>query len=221
MKSLVRIAVAARSSPLSRAQVQEVFDELSAVEEVEFDPMWIDTRGDRDLTTSLKEMGKTDFFTREIDEMILANGCRIAIHSAKDLPDPLPIGLQVVALTRGVDASDALVLRENATLEMLPQRARIGVSSARREQHLKSLRADLQCVDIRGPIGMRLSFLDQGIVDGVIVAEAALIRLKLTHRNRIRLVCETAPLQGQLAVIARDDDEEMKHLFAPIDVRKK
>jgi hydroxymethylbilane synthase len=210
------IIVAARASSLSRAQVQEVLNEFPAEQ---FECLYLETTGDKDLTTSLRTLDKTNFFTKEIDALQLAGKCRISIHSAKDLPDPLPSGLMLIALTRGQDSSDALVLRENETLLSLKKNAAIGTSSERREQAIRALREDFICVDIRGSIDKRLSLLDAQAVDGVVVAEAALIRLQLTHRNRIRLPGSTAPLQGKLAVLARSDDAEMRSLFARIDSR--
>ena len=173
----------------------------------------------KDLKTSLRTLEKTDFFTKEIDALQLSGHCRISIHSAKDLPEPLPKGLVLAALTKGMDPSDVIVLRDQETVQSLLFRAKIGTSSARREQNIKSLRSDLQCVDIRGDILTRLALLDQGHVDGVVMAEAALIRLKLTQRNRILLPGEKAPLQGQLAVLALENDEEMQTLFSSIDIR--
>jgi hydroxymethylbilane synthase len=215
------IEVGARGSPLSRAQLDEVLHELLQYNaKVTFHPIWVETRGDKDQKTSLRTLERSDFFTHEIDTLQLARGCRIAIHSAKDLPDPLPKGLTLVALTRGVDPSDALVLRDHQTLENLPLKAKIGTSSLRREKNILELRPDLISVDIRGDIHTRLALLDQGIVDGVVVAEAALIRLKLTHRTHIPLCGERAPLQGQLAVVAGQGDEEMCQLFRCIDRRE-
>lgn len=209
------IKVGARDSKLSRAQVEEILRELLAFHpHVVFDPIWMKTTGDHDLKTSLKTLGKTDFFTKELDEKLLSRDIQIAIHSAKDLPDPLPSGLKVVALTRGVDPSDSLVFNEAE----LPQGARIGTSSQRREEMLLKWRPDLKCVDIRGTIDHRLSLLDRGDLEGLVVAEAALIRLKLTHRKRMPLDGDTAFLQGRLAVVARDDDAQMEELFSCLHV---
>jgi hydroxymethylbilane synthase len=85
---------------------------------------------------------------------------------------------------------------------------------------LRKWRPDLQCVDIRGNIEARLKLLDDGHLDGVVIAEAALIRLGLTHRTRMKLSGPAAYLQGQLAIVAREEDEEMADLFASVDVRK-
>ncbi len=208
------ITVGARESPLSKKQVEEVLrDLLLHHPTVEFVPLYTKTYGDLDRTTSLRVLGKTNFFTREIDEMQLQGKCRISIHSAKDLPDPLRKGLVCVALTQGIDPSDSLVLKEGACFEELPKGARIGTSSLRREEMLKKLRDDWIFIDIRGTIEERLTQLRQGLVDGVVIAEAALIRLELTALNRIRLSGETTPLQGRLAVIAREGDQEMRELF--------
>src|SRR5262249_52760384 len=146
-------------------------------------------------------------------EMLLEGRCRIAIHSAKDLPDPLPRGITMVALTEGLDPTDVLVLKEGQSLSSLPFGAIIATSSERREKAVKQLRPDFRFIDLRGTIAERLMQLDQGLANGVVVAEAALIRLGLTHLNRVKLPGFSASLQGQLAVTARTGDEEMRRLF--------
>lgn len=177
---------------------------------------WVETVGDRDLKTSLRTLDRTDFFTRELDQLLLQNKIRLAIHSAKDLPEPLPEGLAIAALTRGVDARDALVLRSGETLATLPPCAVIATSSARREEVVRQLRPDLRFIDLRGTIGARLAKLETGEADGIVVAEAALIRLRLTHLNRIFLPGPTAPLQGRLALVVRKDDVELQNLLSAV-----
>ncbi len=206
------ITVGARGSKLSQAQVWEVEQELKVhYPEISFNPTWVTTAGDNDRTTSLRTLEKTDFFTKEIDELQLNGAFRISIHSAKDLPEPLRKGLKIVALTKGLDSSDVLVYQE------LPFEARIATSSLRREHNIRAWRPDLRCVDIRGTIEERLSLLDSGQVDGVVMAEAALIRLELTHRQRLKIPGETAPLQGKLAIIVLETDIEMESLFYRIN----
>ena len=203
------ISVGGRNSLLSRKQVEEVFNEL----EIAYEPIWMETMGDLDQKQSLRTLDKTNFFTKELDEALLAGKFRVAIHSAKDLPDPLPKGIEVVALTKGLDPSDALVLREGETLK---EGMVIGTSSARREESVGKLMGGLIFVDIRGTIRQRLDRLYEGKIDGVVVAEAALIRLGLTSLNRVKLLGQTAPLQGRLVVLARTGDEAMRTLFTPI-----
>jgi len=206
------IKVGARDSPLSRVQVQEIGNECQEHHpHTVLVPTFVRTYGDLDRHTSLRTLDKTDFFTREIDQMVLQQQVRLGIHSAKDLPHPLPQGLRCVALTPGIDPSDALVLRQQAPL--LPGSV-VATSSLHREQAVSALYPGIHFVDLRGTIGERLQKLEMGEVDGVVIAEAALIRLHLTHLPRVRLPGPTTPLQGRLAVLAAESDEEMQHLFS-------
>lgn len=209
------ISIGARSSPLSQAQIQEVLAELRIYHPgVQFQIELISTSGDLDQKSSLRTMEKSDFFTKEIDAAVLSGRCRIGIHSAKDLPEPIPQGLSVICLTKGIDPSDSLVLRSGETWDTLPSGAIIATSSVRREEVIKSLRSDLRFIDLRGTIHQRLDKLLTGESDGVVVAEAALIRLKLTHLNRIKLPGATVPGQGQLAIVSRSEDVEMTQMFS-------
>ena len=208
----MEIVVGARSSPLSRKQVEEAEIELRAFyPHVVFHPIFVETIGDKDKVTSLRSLDKTDFFTREIDEMLIKGTCRMGIHSAKDLPNPMLSGLKLGALTRGIDPADVLVIKETFSEEGI-----VATSSARREEAVRILFPHTHFVDIRGTIQERLNRLFHGEVDGVVVAEAALIRLGLTHLTRVRLPGETAPLQGKLAFVIREDDHELAALLAVV-----
>lgn len=216
------ITVGARSSPLSKVQVNEVYQEiLQSHPHLEFEHIFIETTGDKDRETSLRQLDKTDFFTKEIDHLLLTGQCRLAIHSAKDLPEPLPQGLTIAAITKGVDPSDVLVLRPGVTLDQLSFTSIIATSSKRREEQVRMLKPNLSFCDVRGTIGERLALLDKNQVDGVVIAEAALIRLGLTHLNRIRLPGGNVPYQGQLALVCRLEDKEILEIFRCLDDRKK
>lgn len=201
----MKITAAARSSPLSRAQVTEIPFNL--------DVTFVETVGDIDQKTSLRSLGKTDFFTREVDELVLNGSCRIGIHSAKDLPEPLTKGLTIAALTLGVDSSDSLVI------EREPVKV-VATSSERRELAVREVLPDVEFIDLRGTIQQRLDKLKRGEADAAVIAEAAFIRLNLTHLKRVKLPGETVPLQGQLAITCREDDKEMLDLFKSLDTRK-
>jgi hydroxymethylbilane synthase len=212
--SFSEITVGARGSKLSQAQVWEVHRELLQHHpHIQFKPTWVVTMGDKDKKTSLRDLDKTDFFTREVDQQQLKKEFRISIHSAKDLPEPLAPGLKIIALTKGVDSSDVLIYNQT-----LPTNALIATSSHRREQNLREWKKELRFTDIRGTIEERLAILDRGEVDGVVMAEAALIRLGFMHRKRMPIPGETAPLQGRLAVIALSTDHEMEKLFSCLNV---
>jgi hydroxymethylbilane synthase len=216
----IQLLAAARSSPLSKAQVKEIQNALLLHHpEIEILTTYLETVGDRDQTTSLRSLDKTDFFTKEIDLLLQEKKARIGIHSAKDLPDPLAAGLTTVALTTGLTGADALVIRPGYLFEALPSGSIIATSSMRREETVKKLRPDLRFVDIRGTIEQRLAKLTSQEVDGVVIAEAALLRLAFHHLNRIILPGATVAGQGQLAVVARADDHEMKVIFSCLDCR--
>lgn len=209
------VSIGARGSNLSKAQVWEVLRELQVFHpSVTFEPMWITTKGDKDLNTSLRHMENSNFFTKEIDELQLAGLFRLSMHSAKDLPEPLPDGLTMVCLSKGLDPSDSLV--QSATFT---EKGKIATSSLRREKTVLKLYPEAQIVDIRGTIEQRLAHLERGEIEGLVVAECALIRLGLTSLCRTTLPGPVATHQGQLAVIAQSDDAEMKELFSCIDSR--
>ena len=206
----MHIRVASRKSPLALKQVEEIFRGLP---HLTYSLTAIDTMGDLDKLTSLRTLEKTDFFTRELDALLLAGAADIAIHSAKDLPDPLPQGLEVIALTACIDPRDSLVFKT-----MLPENPLVATSSKRREEAVLELIKKARFCDIRGTISERLEALGKD-VDAVVIAEAALIRLNLTHLSRFYLPGETAACKGQLAVVARTDHQILHPLFSPIDVR--
>jgi len=208
------IKIAARSSKLSLVQVDEVLKEIKITyPEIEFEITSLETIGDRDQKTSLRVLGSTNFFTKEIDECVLDKTVSLGIHSAKDLPSPLPSGLEVFAMTKGLCSSDCLVLRDNETIDSLEKGAKIGCSSEKRESYIKYIRADLQSVDIRGTIEKRLDLLNHGFCDGLIIASCALLRLNLQHINKIKLSLATTKNQGRLAIVGRCDDTTLKEII--------
>lgn len=217
---MLTIKVAARDSRLSKCQVVEVFNELKHYHpHIIFEPHFIKTTGDLDQTTSLMYMDKTDFFTKEVDQLISSGQCDVGIHSAKDLPKDLPSDLCIYAITKGLDSSDSLVFRLGDTLQTLPFQAKIGVSSLRRIEMIKALRNDFQPIDIRGTIEQRLDLLSKKVIDAAVIAEAALIRLGLTSLPRYVFQEKTAPLQGRLGIVGRLDNQLMHHVFKDLCAR--
>ncbi len=205
------ITVAARSSPLSRAQVREVEVLLQRFDpRISLNPIWLDAYGDRDQVTSLRDLPPSDFFTRDIDACVQCHQARLAIHSAKDLPPECPEGLVVAGLTPCLDPRDALVLREG--LGKLPDLAVVATSSPRRDDQVRSQFPHVQIVDLRGTIHARLNRLHLDC-HAVVVAECALIRLGLTQMPRIYLEGPTAERQGQLALVCHRQDREMMDLI--------
>lgn len=210
------IRVASRSSRLALVQVDEVF---SALPHLNYKVQKLLSYGDMRKDISLVDTHIPDFFTREIDEALRNGTADVAVHSAKDLPFPLADDLELAALTRPADQSDALVSRNNLPLESLPPRPRIGTSSLLRKAELLKLRPDAEIVSIRGTIEERIAQIDADVVDAVIVATCALQRLNLHHRIAEVLPFDAHPLQGVLAVVIKAGNDVLKQLFAPIDNR--
>lgn len=214
------IGIGTRRSPLALKQVDEILN-LLARKGICFPYIirGIDTVGDRDKTTPISEIEGSDFFTRELDRALCLGEIDCVVHSAKDLPDIVPAGLAVAAVTASIDPSDAFVARNKIRLEEIAAGARIGVSSRRRKEQMAIFRPDVKSVDIRGTIGERLGQLFEGKYDALIVASAALIRLGLGDLIGDRLDPEffkPHPFQGRLAVVVRWADEELKQLFSKI-----
>ena len=212
-----KIKVAARNSPLSLLQVKEVF---ALLPEIKYDLLKITSFGDKNKHISLLDnIIADDFFTRELDNALLNNEADIAVHSAKDLPYPLPSGLELLALTKSADKTDSLVSKNNLSLANLPAGAKIGTSSAQRKSELLALRSNLEIVPIRGTIEERIAQVDNGTVDALIVATCALQRLNLSDRISETLPFKTHPLQGNLAIVGRENTP-LKSLFTEIDICK-
>lgn len=217
--------VGTRTSPLALRQVEEIGKMLKQKKPgVCFQTVGIKTTGDRDKKTPLSQTEGSDFFTKEIDRALLAGEVDMAVHSAKDLPDRLPEGLEVTAITKSIDPYDVLVSKNHLKLSELSKGAKIGTSSERRKKQLKSFRSDLKIVDIRGNIEERLKKLKTSELDAIVIAAAGLKRLGLESEitERIRFdILEPHPLQGKLAVQVRRDRKDLLHFFKSIDERQK
>ncbi len=215
------LRIITRQSPLALLQVEELQRMLP--DTLRWEVTKTVSYGDRHKDVSLMDRSvAADFFTRELDEALLDGRADVAVHSAKDLPYPLPAGLEVIALTEAKDKTDSLVTRHGETLATLPPGSRIGTSSAVRKAELLALRTDIEVVPIRGTIEERIAQVDDGKVDALIVATCALDRLGLSHRASERLPFRTHPLQGNLAVTASTSlPADVKAVFAAIDIRRR
>jgi len=209
------LQVGTRSSPLALKQVKEI---QSLFYPVQFVAVPIDTMGDKDKITPLYKVEGTDFFTREIDQVLLRGDIDLAVHSSKDLSDPLPDGLKIVFESGSLSPYDALVSKGNLKLKDLPAGSRLGISSLRRKNQIQAVRKDLRVIDIRGNIQERLDLIEKDKVDALIIAEAALIRLGL--EGKIAEVFkqpefQAHPKQGKLAIVVREDRwQEVKSILS-------
>lgn len=213
------IRVGSRNSRLALIQVQEVQDLLVQKGiDIAFDQHSYQTQGDVDKTTSLTDNTKDDFFTDTLDQALLNGEIDVAIHSAKDLPQTMRKGLEIFALTPSQDSSDSFVGK--VSFKDLAVGNKVGTSSFIRQDALRKLNPNIELIDIRGTIEERIELVNQGICDGIIVATIALKRLGLEDKITDIMPWEGAPCQGQLAVMGRSEDIELKNIFSNVDVRK-
>lgn len=203
------IRIGTRGSALALAQTEWVKRALAQrYPELGVEIVRIKTSGDRFLTSPIPAIGK-GIFVKEIEEALLEKKIDLAVHSMKDLPTAATAGLVIAAVPEREDARDALVTRGGGLADV-PAGTRIGTGSLRRRAQLLHRRPDLQIVPIRGNVDTRLKKMDQGEVDGLLMAAAGLERLGLAERIVERLapeICLPAPAQGALALQTRDRDE--------------
>ncbi len=181
---------------------------------VAVDVVEVSTLGDRDRSEPLSQMGGMGVFTREVQSVVLDGRADIAVHSLKDLPTDAVDGLMLAGVPERAPRFDVLVLPaghsdSDASLDDLPQGARIGTGSLRRQSQLLHHRPDLVMAEIRGNVETRLRKLDDGEYDAIVLAQAGLQRLGLSDRARSVLkppLMFPAVGQAALGIECRADD---------------
>src|SRR3954465_5516322 len=221
-----------RGSKLARWQAEWVAGELRrrghAVELVE-----IATRGDVEPAAPIEDIGTRGVFTKEIQRALLAGSVDLGVHSLKDLPTEPVDGLVLAAVPERESPADVVVcasalgarLRldpgdQANVLSSLPNEARIGTGSLRRQAQLLHVRPDLQVADVRGNVDTRLRKLDAGQFDAIVLAEAGLRRLGLADRATQVLPFEVmlpAVGQGALGIECRNDDVALREILTPLN----
>ena len=202
MSDVLRIGT--RGSPLALAQAHETKSRLMAAlgrAEAQFEIVVIKTTGDLVQGRPLSEIGGKGLFTKELEEALLAGTIDLAVHSMKDMPAHLPIGLAIGAVLPREDARDAFISFAAKDLQCLPQGARLGSSSVRRIAQALRLRPDLVATPFRGNVGTRLQKLKDGVADATFLAAAGLKRLGLAaHITSLISVDDMLPALAQGAI---------------------
>jgi hydroxymethylbilane synthase len=217
------IKIGTRGSALALAQAHETRARLMAAHGLGQDAFSIEvilTSGDRMQDRPLSEVGGKGLFTKEIEEALLEGRIDLAVHSSKDMPTHLPDGLELSAFLEREDARDAFVGRGVNSLLDLPHGATIGSSSLRRQSLLKRMRPDLRIVMFRGNVPTRLRKVEEGQVDGTILAFAGLKRLGMESAVTGLLSLATfppAPGQGAICIETRIGEAAVAALLAPVN----
>ncbi len=174
---------------------------------VELVPMT--TQGDRILDRPLANIGGKGLFIKELELAMAEHRADIAVHSMKDVPSEMPPGFMLAAMLPRADPRDAFVSSRHPSFDSLPQGARVGTSSLRRQCQLKHTRPDLELITLRGNVDTRLRKLDEAEYDAIILAAAGLIRLGLQRRITEYFSPEqSVPAVGQgiIGIECRSDD---------------
>lgn len=222
MPKVLRIAT--RKSALALWQANYVKQELELVHsELEISLVPMTSRGDQILDVPLAKVGGKGLFVKELEHALLENTADIAVHSMKDVPMEFPSGLELAVICEREDPRDAFVSEHFNTLQELPTGSRVGTSSLRRQCQLLALRPDLKIEFLRGNVNTRLSKLENGDFDAIILAAAGLIRLGFEDRIREKIVVETslpAGGQGAVGIECRSDDNETKKILSVLGHKK-
>lgn len=210
------VRIGSRASPLAQAQAFQVQAAITAAlghapeEAGTIAPVTLfSTAGDRIQDRRLLEIGGKGLFTAEIEAALRAGQIDCAVHSLKDVPSEIPEGLVIAATPQREDVRDAFISNKYERFEDLPQGARLGTASLRRQTQALHRRPDLELVNLRGNVQTRLAKLERGEADGILLAYAGLRRLGL--EDCVRQLFDpidtpTAPGQGALAIETRLDD---------------
>ncbi|MER8921936.1 hydroxymethylbilane synthase [Mesorhizobium sp. M0802] len=216
------LKIGTRGSPLALAQAHETqarLMEAHGMPAEAFEVVVISTSGDRIQDRPLSEAGGKGLFTKEIEEALLAGTIDIAVHSSKDMPTVLPDGLELSAFLPREDARDAFIGKAVKRIVDLPQGAKVGSSSLRRQALIRRMRPDLDVVMFRGNVQTRLRKLEEGVAEGTILAYAGLKRLALGHVVTDLMPLDAfppAPGQGAIGIEARIGDSEVEKMLVAI-----
>lgn len=214
------LKIATRQSPLALWQAEHIRARLEALHaDLTVELVTFVTQGDKILDTPLAKIGGKGLFVKELEAALLDGRADLAVHSMKDVPMALPEGLTLAVICEREDPLDAFVSNIYASFDDLPQGAKVGTSSLRRKCQILKARPDLEIIDLRGNVGTRLSKLDAGNYDAIILASAGLKRLELADRIRHTLdpvVSLPAVGQGALGLECREDDQAVLDLILPL-----
>lgn len=217
--NIVRIGT--RGSALALYQANQVKLSIETnFPDVQAEIVIIHTKGDKILDVALSKIGDKGLFTKELEVALLSNEVDMAVHSLKDLPTFFPEGLQLGAVLPRAEVRDALVSKDGKTLKELGPGDVIATSSLRRKAQLLAYNPDFKIVDIRGNVNTRLSKMDNGYCDAMIMAAAGLQRLNLDERITEIIDPENiipAVSQGIIAIETRSDDEHIATVMSGIN----
>jgi len=217
---LKALRIGTRGSALALWQARSIARALHEITGVEPDIVIIKTTGDKFQQSSFNQIGAKGVFIKELEDALLDKRIDLAVHSMKDVPTEMPDGLRIGAIAKREDVRDALLSSSGATLASLPQGARVGTSSLRRQSQLLHARRDLRVLELRGNVDTRIEKLKRGDYDAIVLAKAGLDRLGLSGNISQVLphdVSLPAAGQGAIGIEARTGDAGTLRVLAALD----
>jgi hydroxymethylbilane synthase len=216
-----RITIATRGSKLALWQAEHIQRRLvERYPMLHVDLLQIKTTGDKILDVPLAKVGGKGLFVKEIEEALLDGRADLAVHSMKDVPAKLPLGLTLGVVPKRESFLDVLLSVRFPNLESLPKGGRVGTSSLRRRCQLLALRPDLKIMMLRGNLDTRVNKLAAGDYDAIVVAQAGMNRLGL----QVPYISELAPPtflpavgQGALGLEYAKDRLELAEMLGFLD----
>jgi hydroxymethylbilane synthase len=212
--------IGTRGSALALWQARSIARGLRETTGVEPEIVIIKTSGDKFQQTSFSQVGIKGIFIKELEDALLEGRIDLAVHSMKDVPTEMPEGLTIAAIGKRDDVRDALLSSSGATLASLPQGARVGTSSLRRQSQLLYARRDLRLLELRGNVDTRIEKLKRGDYDAIVLAKAGLDRLGLSANISQVLphdVSLPAAGQGAIGMEARTGDAETLRILTGLE----
>jgi hydroxymethylbilane synthase len=216
---VARLRIGSRGSQLALWQahhIRALLEERGHEVELEI----IKTTGDKITDVALAKVGTKGMFTKEIEEALAEGRVDLAVHSLKDLPTELAPGFEIAAITKRENPCDVFCSKKYDSIQNLPQGARVGTSSLRRQAQLMALRPDLEIHPLRGNVDTRLRKLEAGEYDAIILAAAGLNRLGKTELVKqvipSEIMCPAAG-QGALGIEIRAGDAATRQHLAFLD----
>ena len=216
-----RLVIASRESRLAMWQAEYVRDCLKKhYPDCEISILGMTTKGDQILDKALSKVGGKGLFVKELEAALEDGRADLAVHSLKDVPMVMLAGFELACVMAREDARDAFVSNEFQSLEDLPKGAVVGTSSLRRESILRARFPHLVIEPLRGNLDTRLSKLDRGEYQAIILAAAGLKRLGLENRIRAYLPADIytpAAGQGALGIEILQSHPQIKQWLAPLN----
>ncbi len=215
------IRVGTRDSLLAMWQAEWVKSQLTkCYPHLHFELVPMKTKGDKILDVPLSKIGDKGLFTKELEQGLLSDELDMAVHSLKDMPTMLPVGLTISAFCEREEPRDVFLSKNGISLEDLPSGAIIGTSSLRRKSQLKHYRQDFIFVDLRGNLQTRWRKLTESNMDGIVLAAAGVKRLGWEERIT-QILPENMMLpavgQGSIAIEIAEQRADIRELLSPLN----